>query len=40
MKNFTIDDYNKAYEKIKNGKLDIKDLELPKLEYVDYQFIK
>lgn len=40
MKNFTIDDYNKSYEKIKNGKLDIKDLELPKLSYVDYQFTK
>lgn len=40
MKNFSIDDYNKAYKKLQKGDLNINDKELPKLEYVDYQYIK
>ena len=40
MKKFSIDDYNKAYKDLQEGKLDIKDKDLPVLEYVDCKFIK
>ena len=40
MKKFSIDDYNKVYKKLQEGKLDIKDKDLPVLEYVDCKFIK